>query len=291
MIYSMTGYGRAIGTINTLSLQIEIRCVNGKSLEYNNRLPAIYNEKEQDIRKRVADKLERGSVQLTIQRTDAAANNFTVNTQILENYLQSLQPLADKYKQDSAALLAQLVRLPEVLQNNVQTIAEEEWNCLQQTLDQALEQVIRFRVQEGAALQKDMERNLNQIAVYLVEVEKLAPQRYEKIKANLIKKANELLDNKELDANRFEQELIYYIEKLDVNEEIIRLKNHCSYLLEQLQDAKPGSKGKTLNFIAQEMGREINTIGSKANDAGMQQWVVKMKDELEKIKEQTMNVV
>jgi uncharacterized protein (TIGR00255 family) len=291
MIYSMTGFGRAIGQVKIITLTIEIRTVNGKSLEYSNRLPAQYNDKEQEIRKRIADQLERGSIQLTIQRTDPSGNNFTINTQVLENYLQSLKPLAEKYQQDASVLLSQLIRLPEVLQNNQQQLDEEESVCLFETLDQALHQVLLFRKQEGLALQKDLENNLLQIQNILTEVEMLAPQRYEKIKANLSKKVGELVDANQVDNNRFEQELIYYMEKLDINEEVIRLKNHLSYFQSQLIATTNSAKGKSLHFMTQEIGREINTIGSKANDATMQQLVVKMKEELEKIKEQTMNVV
>jgi uncharacterized protein (TIGR00255 family) len=291
MIFSMTGFGRAIGQVKMLTLTVEIRTVNGKSLEYSNRLPAQYNDKEQEIRKRIADKLERGSIQLTIQRTDPSGNNFTINTQVLENYLQSLKPLAEKYQQDASVLLSQLIRLPEVLQNNQQQLDEEESVCLFETLDEALNQVLLFRKQEGLALQKDLESNLLQIQNILGEIEILAPQRYEKIKANLSKKVGELVDANQVDNNRFEQELIYYMEKLDINEEVIRLKNHLSYFQSQLISTANSAKGKSLHFMTQEIGREINTIGSKANDATMQQLVVKMKEELEKIKEQTMNVV
>jgi uncharacterized protein (TIGR00255 family) len=162
MIFSMTGFGRAIGQVKMLTLTVEIRTVNGKSLEYSNRLPAQYNDKEQEIRKRIADKLERGSIQLTIQRTDPSGNNFTINTQVLENYLQSLKPLAEKYQQDASVLLSQLIRLPEVLQNNQQQLDEEESVCLFETLDEALNQVLLFRKQEGLALQKTVAQDCRQ---------------------------------------------------------------------------------------------------------------------------------
>lgn len=291
MLHSMTGYGRATGTHNTVSIVVELKAVNSKSIEINPRTPSIYNEKEHELRKRITSRLERGTISLNIQRQDTGNTATAINLDALSNYMQTLGPLAASFQQDQSQLMVQLLRLPDVLQSNNVGATEDEFNLLYTLLDQAIDQLILFRTQEGISLSNDFKQSVENIATHLEEISQLAPKRNEKIREQLMKKATEWIEAAKLDSNRFEQELIYYMERLDINEEIVRLRNHIQYFQQQLQDSKSIAKGKTLNFISQEMGREINTIGSKSNDAAMQKLVVKMKDELEKIKEQTMNAV
>ncbi len=291
MLQSMTGYGRATGTYSTISIVVELKAVNSKSIEINPRTPSIYNEKEHELRKRITARLERGTITLTIQRQDTGNTATAINLDALSNYMNTLAPLAQEYQQDQSQLMVQLLRLPDVMQSSNTAVSEEELQLLFQLLDQAIEQLINFRKQEGASLAKDLTNSVDNIAAKLEEVALLAPKRNEKIREQLLKKANEWIEAAKLDTNRFEQELIYYMERLDINEEIVRLRNHILYFNQQILDTNALAKGKTLNFISQEMGREINTIGSKSNDSEMQKLVVKMKDELEKIKEQTMNAV
>lgn len=291
MLHSMTGYGRANGNIDTVSISVELKAVNSKSIEINPRTPSIYNEKEHELRKRITSRLERGTITLTIQRQDTGNNSTAINFTALGNYMDALGPLALQYQQDQSQLMAQLLRLPDVIQSSNSTVSEAEFNLLFQLLDQAINQLLNFRAQEGISLENDLANAVNNIALKLEEVALHAPKRNDKIREQLLKKAAEWIEAAKLDSNRFEQELIYYMERLDINEEIVRLRNHIQYFNQQLQDTNTLAKGKTLNFISQEMGREINTIGSKSNDAEMQKLVVKMKDELEKIKEQTMNAV
>lgn len=291
MLQSMTGYGRATGSYSTISLVVELKAVNSKSIEINPRTPSIYNEKEHELRKRITASLERGTITLTIQRQDTGNTATAINLEALSNYMNTLAPLAQEYQQDQSQLMVQLLRLPDVMQSSNSTVSEEELQLLFQLLDQAIEQLINFRKQEGASLAKDLTNSVDTIAAKLEEIAILAPKRNEKIREQLLKKASEWIEAAKLDTNRFEQELIYYMERLDINEEIVRLRNHILYFKQQILDTKALAKGKTLNFISQEMGREINTIGSKSNDSEMQKLVVKMKDELEKIKEQTMNAV
>lgn len=291
MLQSMTGYGRATGTLSTISIAVELKAVNSKSIEINPRTPSIYNEKEHELRKKITTRLERGTITLTIQRQDTGNTATAINLEALGNYMNTLAPLAQEYQQDQSQLMVQLLRLPDVMQSSNTSVSEEEFQLLNQLLDQAIDQLINFRKQEGASLTKDLSNSVNNIASKLEEIAILAPKRNEKIREQLLKKASEWIEAAKLDSNRFEQELIYYMERLDINEEIVRLRNHIQYFNQQLSDTNILAKGKTLNFISQEMGREINTIGSKSNDADMQKLVVKMKDELEKIKEQTMNAV
>jgi uncharacterized protein (TIGR00255 family) len=291
MLQSMTGYGRATGTLSTISIAVELKAVNSKSIEINPRTPSIYNEKEHELRKKITTRLERGTITLTIQRQDTGNTATAINLEALGNYMNTLAPLAQEYQQDQSQLMVQLLRLPDVMQSSNSSVSEEEFQLLNQLLDQAIDQLINFRKQEGASLAKDLNNSVSTIASKLEEIAILAPKRNEKIREQLLKKASEWIEAAKLDSNRFEQELIYYMERLDINEEIVRLRNHIQYFRQQLIDTNSLTKGKTLNFISQEMGREINTIGSKSNDADMQKLVVKMKDELEKIKEQTMNAV
>jgi uncharacterized protein (TIGR00255 family) len=291
MLQSMTGYGRATGTLSTISIAVELKAVNSKSIEINPRTPSIYNEKEHELRKKITTRLERGTITLTIQRQDTGNTATAINLEALGNYMNTLAPLAQEYQQDQSQLMVQLLRLPDVMQSSNSSVSEEEFQLLNQLLDQAIDQLINFRKQEGASLAKDLNNSVSTIASKLEEIAILAPKRNEKIREQLLKKASEWIEAAKLDSNRFEQELIYYMERLDINEEIVRLRNHIQYFTQQLIDTNSLTKGKTLNFISQEMGREINTIGSKSNDADMQKLVVKMKDELEKIKEQTMNAV
>jgi uncharacterized protein (TIGR00255 family) len=291
MLQSMTGYGRATGTLSTISIAVELKAVNSKSIEINPRTPSIYNEKEHELRKKITTRLERGTITLTVQRQDTGNTATAINLEALGNYMNTLAPLAQEYQQDQSQLMVQLLRLPDVMQSSNTSVSEEEFHLLNQLLDQAIDQLINFRKQEGASLTKDLNNSVSSIASKLEEIALLAPKRNEKTREQLLKKANEWIEAAKLDSNRFEQELIYYMERLDINEEIVRLRNHIQYFTQQLTDTNTLAKGKTLNFISQEMGREINTIGSKSNDADMQKLVVKMKDELEKIKEQTMNAV
>lgn len=285
MIYSMTGYGKSVLQLPTKKITIELKSLNSKSLDLNTRMPSIYREKELDIRKILADTLERGKIDFSIFIEVTAEDTSTqINVPVVKQYINQLKKVVDG---DELELLKMAVRFPDALNTVREEIDEDEWKAIENEITKAIESLTNYRLNEGKVLEEDFNVRITIINDLLEKVIAMDPERIEGVRERLLKGVEELKEK--YDENRFEQELVYYIEKFDITEEKVRLKNHLNYFLESLKSAD--SNGKKLGFISQEMGREINTIGSKSNYAPMQQLVVQMKDELEKIKEQLLNVL
>lgn len=285
MIASMTGFGKSVYQTDTKKITVEIKSLNSKGIEINARIPSNYREKELDIRKLLSEKLLRGKIDfgLYIENT-GVEDSIRINKPMVLKYLEELKELSPNNHEH---LLEIAMRLPESVSTLKEEIDAEEWQLITQTIAKALENIQTYRQEEGAALKRDIEQRIHNISNALIDVIALDTPRKDDMKVKLKKLVVELQVN--IDENRFEQELIYYLEKLDINEEIVRLKKHIEYFLQDLNH--PESNGRKMGFISQEMGREINTIGSKANNAPMQKLVIQMKDELEKIKEQSLNVL
>ena len=291
MIQSMTGYGKAIANYKGKKITVEVKSLNSKALDLSTRIAPLYREKEMEIRQMVAKALERGKVDFSLWvEKEASAEATPINVLLATNYYQQLKGLSEKLGlKEPEDLLTTIVRMPDVMtKTEIEELEEEEWDCVQTAVNEAIKQLIDFRKQEGVALQKKFEEKINNIAQLLRDIEPYEKVRVEKIKQRITDGLN-AIPNVEYDKNRLEQELIYYIEKLDISEEKQRLANHLNYFVETMNEGH--GQGKKLGFIAQEMGREINTTGSKSNQAEMQNIVVKMKDELEQIKEQVLNAL
>lgn len=285
MIESMTGFGKAVTQLATKKITVEIKSLNSKGIEINARVPSNYREKELEIRKIVSENLIRGKVDFGLYiETTGADDTIRINKPMVLKYIEELKTISSNTNDN---LLEIAMRLPESVSSNREDIDVEEWNQILFTIDKALDDIRKYRMQEGKALKKDFELRILNIANNLSQIIALDASRKQEMQIKLRKAIDDL--KVEVDENRFEQELIYYLEKLDINEEVVRLKNHLDYFLQDLNH--PESNGKKMGFISQEMGREINTIGSKANHAPMQKLVIQMKDELEKIKEQSLNVL
>lgn len=283
MIQSMTGYGKSIIQLPSKKITIEIKSLNSKNLDLNTRIPAIYREKEVTIRRKLAKELTRGKVDLSFFiETTAEETSTKINTAVVTNYIAQLNEL-----NTNSDTLSVAMRLPDVLKTVREELNEDEWHEIEKSIDAALHHLQDFRSDEGKVLKNDFVFRINAIKNNLEEVIVLDSDRLQAVRDRLQKAIAELKVT--FDENRFEQEMIYYLEKLDITEEKVRLSNHLKYFLEELEAGV--SNGKKLGFISQEIGREINTIGSKANFAPMQKMVVQMKDELEKIKEQLLNVL
>ena len=291
MIQSMTGYGKAVVTYGEKKISVEIKSLNSKSLDLSTRIAPLYREKEMEIRQLIAAKLERGKVDFTIWiEKEAGADATPVNAALVENYYRQVKDIAARTGiPEPQDWFATLLRMPDVLTKTEQeTLDEGEWEAVRMAIGDAIARLIDFRRQEGEALQRKFAEKISNISALLAAIEPYEKQRVEKIKARIIE-GLKAIPEVEYDKNRLEQELIYYIEKLDISEEKQRLANHLKYFRETMDEGH--GQGKKLGFIAQEMGREINTTGSKSNNAEMQNLVVKMKDELEQIKEQVLNVL
>ena len=291
MMKSMTGFGKAAAILNGKNYEIEIKSLNGKSLDINTKLPANYKERELEMRSIIGERLERGKIDFSLTITVVSGGEAVkVNEELLASYFNTMSQITDRlnFKPDQTQLFTTLLRFPDVLRNDPEPLDENEWKFVKALLIKAVDALDNFRTQEGQNLKGDFVKRTNLILDYLSRVEPFEKQRVEQIKERIASRFEEL-KGLDVDRNRFEQELIYYIEKLDITEEKIRLKNHCNYFIETI-DAQE-APGKKLGFIAQEMGREINTLGSKANDSDIQKIVVMMKDELEKIKEQVLNIL
>lgn len=285
MIYSMTGYGKSILQLPTKKITIELKSLNSKNLDLNARMPSIYREKELAIRKLLADKLVRGKIDFSIYVEATAEDTSTqLNTPVVKQYMSQLKAIVDA---DEARLLEMAVRFPDALNTVREEIDETEWKRIEEGIHDAVKALNSYRLNEGKVLEKDFNSRVESIENILHEIIEMDPERVDGVRERLKKGVEELREK--YDENRFEQELVYYIEKFDITEEKVRLKNHLNYFTESINSKD--SNGKKLGFISQEMGREINTIGSKSNYAPMQQLVVQMKDELEKIKEQLLNVL
>ena len=284
MIQSMTGFGKSVLSLSDTHISIEIKSLNSKSIDINTRIPQVYREKELDFRKLIAEQLVRGKVDFNIFVENTGTQTPSkINPNIVKSYIEQMRAIVDG---DLTELLKMAVRMPDALQTTSESISEEELANIFQHINLAIADLQNFRSQEGKVLEKDFILRINNINRLLQEVQGLDEERLALIRERLEKA---VADIQNVDANRFEQELIFYLEKLDITEEKIRLKKHLDYFLETLHSEE--SNGRKLSFIAQEIGREVNTLGSKANFAPMQQLVVQMKDELEKIKEQVLNVL
>ncbi|MGB2257106.1 MAG: YicC/YloC family endoribonuclease [Flavobacteriaceae bacterium] len=286
MIYSMTGYGKVVLELNAKTVRIEIKSLNSKSLDLNVRMPNDYRPKELELRKIIGSRLKRGKIDVSFYVDIEKAKNPTkINTSIVKNYMDQLSNISGGGR--NLDLLKMAIKMPDSVSAEKEEIDEQEWSLIISGAEDALNKIENYRKDEGKALYSDFSNRLNNIKSLLKKAVEIDPERIKKVRERLTKSVLELKEK--IDQNRFEQELIYYIEKLDINEEKIRLDNHLDYFFKTLNQNQ--SNGKKLGFIAQEIGREINTIGSKANYAPMQKIVVQMKDELEKIKEQLLNVL
>ncbi len=291
MLKSMTGFGRVEKAVGDKTFLIEIKSLNGKQFELNLKLHALLKPYEFTIRNMLSAQLQRGSVECTIVlKQTGTANTVSINTALIKTYYEPIGALAKELNVGADYALGAILRLPDVVTPATDSIQEAEWKQFQTLLQEAVTEIDKHRMNEGSALQKDLEERINNILAYQEKVATLEPLRQHKIRENLVKLLEEKVGKEQYDANRLEQELIYYIEKIDLSEEQVRLRNHCDYFLNILSDEE-SSKGKKLSFVLQEIGREINTTGAKANDAGIQKIVVLMKDELEKAKEQVLNVL
>lgn len=289
--YSMTGYGRAEGIIGTRKYVIELRTLNSKQIDLSVKVPSLLREIEMDLRSLLAKELSRGKIECMINYENLGdEKNARINIELIEAYARDIEPLRGKIKGiDESDWLNALIKLPEVLVNQRSKLSKEEKSGLMKLANEAIVSLLNFRRKEGEAMHKDLLSNNHEIKVKCDVVAEIAPQRIQQVRDRIQKSLDEIKEKVSVDSDRFEQELIYYIEKLDINEELIRLNTHINYFTETLEI--DGIKGKKLGFIAQEMGREINTMGSKANNADMQKNVILMKDNLERIKEQVLNVL
>ena len=288
MIHSMTGYGKSVLQLPTKKITIEIKSLNSKTLDLNTRIPSYYKEKELEVRKKLASSLVRGKIDFSIfVEMTADETSTTVNKGVVREYMDQLRNIVQSGTSNDIELLHMAIKMPDALKTEREELDEEEWKQIEVAVNEAIKEIIQYRVDEAKSLEEDFKERIANIKTGLKDIEQLDGERIEYVKERLQKALSEL--KVEVDENRFEQELIYYLEKLDINEEKVRLANHLDYFIQEL--GSDDSNGKKLGFIVQEIGREINTTGSKANFAPMQKLVIQMKDELEKIKEQILNVL
>ncbi|WP_396180495.1 YicC/YloC family endoribonuclease [Flavobacterium sp.] len=286
MILSMTGFGKASLQLSTKKITVEVKSLNSKGLDLNTRMPSVYRENELTLRNLLALKLERGKVDFSLYvEVTGEDTSSKINASIVKAYMAQLKAILPNA--DDTELMKMAIRMPDTMKTEREEIDENEWIQIQIVIDEAIENMLSFRISEGASLEKEFTLRIENIRSYMNQALVLDPERVTNIKERLQTAIDELKVN--VDTNRFEQELIYYLEKLDITEEKVRLTNHLDYFLQTLNGSE--ANGRKLGFITQEMGREINTMGSKSNHAEMQKLVVMMKDELEKIKEQVLNVL
>ena len=301
MIQSMTGYGKAELNLDNANFTIEVKSLNSKQIDVTVKMSSIYRDKEIGLRKLLSEKLQRGKIELSIWREkSASSSNYILNTEVIKGYHQQILQLKKDlglkwnmwtftpFQAKSTDIIPALLKMPDVMQKGEEKADENEWEEIAKGIDIAIENILQFRLDEGKILEDDIFSRINILSSLLTEIAPFAKERMEKVKQSLNEKLLEL-DSKNIDANRFEQELIYYLEKQDITEEQVRLDAHLNYFIETMKTDSPN--GKKLGFIGQEIGREINTIGAKSSDAAMQKIVVKMKDELEKIKEQLLKIL
>ena len=287
----MTGFGKSVTEIPGKKVTVEVRSLNSKALDLNLRLPYIYKEKELGLRSDISKQIERGKIDLTVfTESNQETLPVAINKTLAKTYYRELKALSEELNESSTNLLALVMKMPEVMkaEREVVELDEEEWQQVKLAVDKAIEEFQKFRSDEGKILANEFQTRIGIIYALLADVVKMDGSRVENVRTRIKNNIAEFVEKEKIDQNRFEQELIYYIEKLDITEEKLRLKTHLDYFTNTLQEP---SSGRKLGFISQEIGREINTIGSKANDASIQKLVVMMKDELEKIKEQTLNVL
>lgn len=288
----MTGYGRAVRTFGDKSITVEVRALNSKMTDIRFKMPPYYKEKELELRRMLTEQAERGKIDVAINvRSLSGEEGFILNHDLFKRYHKELSQLTTELGIQHGDLLQAVLRLPNVVGAEDDGISEEEWAEAATALQEALNDFTNFRLQEGRAMAKDLEERTAHILTLLASIEPFETERILKLKQRMRNNLEDFLGKENVDENRFEQEVLFYLEKIDVTEEKVRLAQHCRYFTDTLKDKKVSSKGKTLNFISQEIGREINTLGSKAYSSDIQHIVVKMKDELEKIKEQIANLV
>ena len=288
----MTGFGRAESKLHDKKFSVEVKSLNGKSSDVRLKIPAYFREKELVIRQMISSKLIRGKIDAIVSiASESGDDEYGLNKELFKKYYKELDGLKSELNIPEADIMASILRIPNVIQTQETDLNEEEWNVVSELIQSAVANLQNFRKTEGASLEKDLRHRVNSIATLLNQIEPFEKERMVVIKDRIRKNINEFFNNNaNSDENRFEQEIFYYLEKLDINEEKIRLSQHCKYFIEQLEQ-EGISKGRKLNFISQEIGREINTIGSKAQFSAIQQIVVQMKDDLEKIKEQLLNTL
>jgi uncharacterized protein (TIGR00255 family) len=292
MLLSMTGYGRATRTFNDKSVTIEVRALNSKMTDIRFKMPSYYKEKEIELRRILTDQAERGKIDVAINvRSLTGEDDFVLNHDLFKRYYKELSLLTSELKMKSDDLLSAILRLPNVVGEEMDGMPEEEWETAQKALADALKDFTKFRETEGMSMDKDLRLRVANIMQLLSDIIPYEQERVGKLRQRLRQNLDEFMGKENVDENRFEQEVLFYIEKIDVTEEKVRLEQHCKYFVENLNDKKSTSKGRTLNFITQEIGREINTLGSKAYSSDIQHLVVQMKDELEKMKELIANLV
>ncbi len=291
MIRSMTGFGKTEFEVGNKKITLEIKSLNSKQLDINTRVPALYREKDLEIRRLISEMLIRGKVDFALYLDNLGTESSSkINKAIVNDYFRQLSEVHQELGLPvTESVMQSIMRLPDAVKTVYEELDETEWLVVRENLAKTLVYLNGFRDQEGQALRNDIEGNIQNILDLLVQVDPHENQRLDNVKARILDSLESLQLNGNVDKNRFEQELIYYIEKLDINEEKVRLANHCSYFIETMNEVEPS--GRKLGFIAQEIGREINTLGSKANESNLQRIVVQMKDNLEKIKEQVLNVL
>jgi uncharacterized protein (TIGR00255 family) len=286
----MTGYGKQNIFVSHKAIQIEIRSVNSKSFDFLSRIPAHLREKEPEIRRQVQNILERGKVELSINENAGTSTSLQINTPALKKHFDTLQQVAeDLGLKSSQDWLSSLLRVPDVLVPNEEELDENTWSAILKGIISAAHSLDSFREKEGGVLAQDFENRIANIQKFREEIPAYEEERIGQLKARFEKSLNDVLDQSKIDENRLEQEIIFYLEKLDITEEKVRLDQHLKYFIETMREGS--AQGKKLNFISQEIGRELNTLGSKANHAQIQRLIVQMKDELEKIKEQLLNIL
>ncbi|MCA6449790.1 MAG: YicC family protein [Chitinophagaceae bacterium] len=291
MLHSMTGYGRAEQTLADKTYLVEVRSLNGKQFDLRLNIPALLKPFEFEVRNLLNEGLQRGSVECNISiKQNGASKPVSINTDLAKAYFEPVAQLANELKLETGDILSTILKLPDVITPSTEMLTDEEWKFFEKILKEAIQHLNNHRMDEGRSIENDLLLRIGNIETQQKEIEKLEPLRRTKIKEGLVKVLEENVGKESYDANRLEQELIYYIEKIDISEEQVRLRNHCDYFRAILAE-KETSKGKKLSFILQEFGREINTTGSKAYDAAIQKCVILMKDELEKAKEQILNVL
>jgi len=291
MIRSMTGFGKTEFEVGNKKYTLEVKSLNSKQLDINTRIPALYRQKDIEIRRLMSEMLTRGKVDFALYLDNLGTESTSkINAAIIKDYFKQLKTVYKELGLEvTETIMQSIMRLPDTIKMTYEELDEEEWLVVRENLIKTLEDLNRFRDQEGLALKADIVGNVQNILDLLAQVDPHENQRMENVKAKIMDNLDALQLNGNIDKNRFEQELIYYMEKLDINEEKVRLANHCSYFTETMAEEEPS--GRKLGFIAQEIGREINTLGSKANESNLQRIVVQMKDNLEKIKEQVLNVL
>lgn len=291
MILSMTGYGRATAEYGGVQYTVEIKCLNSKTIDIRTKMPAGFMERELPLRKMVTDGIIRGRVEVNVISDSPSANGeVSLDQEMMGKYIKQLQQVKDTHQLDDADIISAVMRIPNVLVAETHFVSDEEWDVIATAVSEAIAKVNKFRQDEGVSLKEDM---VNRVKIINQSIDEITPheqERIPRIKDRMRKHLEDYKNNDKLDQNRFEQEVLFYLEKIDINEEKVRLGQHCIYFMEELEK-QSDQKGKKLNFIAQEMGREINTLGAKAQDSNMQKIVVRMKDELEKVKEQLANTL